>query len=761
MSDALKPLMFTVGLVDQITGPASKATKSFDGLITPAKSGFRDMAAGASGLAGTGTLIYQSLTPAIEMNRALGEVESLGVQEAALQQLNDAALDFSANYGSAADDFVRASYDIQSAIGGLSGDELAAFTTASGVLAKGTKSDVGTITNYMGTMYGVFKNTADQMGKSNWVEMVAGQTATAVQMFKTTGSEMASAFGSLGASATAMGISMTEQIGVLGTLQATMSGSEAATKYNAFIGGAVSAQDKLGVSFYDATGNMKSMTDILDILQGEIGHLDKAAQYTTLKGAFGSDEAVKLIQLLMADTEGLAGSIEQLGQVQGMDSASAMAESMVDPWQKLASGVHAVRIAIGQALLPVINPLVDMMSAAAREVLFWTKLFPNLTRIIGLTAIAILSLGAGMAALTIAAGIGKAAWAGLFMVMKLGRVITLTMTAAQWLLNAAFIASPVGWVILGIAALVGVLYLAWKGITALWEAFADTAAGQALTSVIESVVGWFQSLGGIVDWAIEKLNKIPGVSIGTEVDQPDVPLPKETQMAEVVQPVTPQVEGTAPIIQEMIQQPLNSPVFSQEPVLSEVQPSPLLQEPLNTSADALLASQFPEVVPPALAPVAVEPVEAVTQPLPSVVTEQAEEVPPVTPAITPVEAIAPEIPAIEPLEAIAPVVSPMPVETLESVSPVMPAVQTVENTIPAPLPPQETMVQPVIDAESLNVEIPYRKEGMSSDVPTGGVTKQISNSISDNSSHSSQVTINTSQTMTPSLLNEFLLMESA
>ena len=372
-ADALKPLMFTVGLVDKITGPAQKATKSFDGLITTAKSGFRDMAAGAIGLAGTGALIYQSLTPAIEMNRALGEVKSLGVQEEALNQLNASALEFSANYGMAADEFVRASYDIQSAIAGLTGDELSAFTTASGVLAKGTKSDVATITNYMGTMYGVFKNTADEMGKSNWVEMVSGQTATAVQMFKTTGSEMASGFGALGASATAMGVQMSEQIAVLGTLQATMSGSEAATKYNAFIGGAVSAQDKLGMSFFDATGNMKSMTDILDLLDGKIGHLDKAAQFSTLKDAFGSDEAVKLIQLLMADTEGLAGSITQLGEIKNMDQAAEMAEAMVDPWAQLAAGLDAVRIAIGQALLPVINPLIDTMASASREVLYWTK----------------------------------------------------------------------------------------------------------------------------------------------------------------------------------------------------------------------------------------------------------------------------------------------------------------------------------------------------------------------------------------------------
>ncbi|WP_420588194.1 phage tail tape measure protein [Bacterioplanoides sp.] len=608
-SDALTPLMFTVGLVDKITSPAQKATKSFDDLVSTAKTGFHDMASGAIGLAGTGALIYQSLSPAIEMNRALGEVKSLGVQEDALNQLNISALEFSASYGSAADEFVRASYDIQSAIGGLSGQELSNFTTASGILAKGTKSDVATITNYMGTMYGVFKNTADQMGKSNWVEMVAGQTAAAVRMFKTTGSEMASGFGALGASATAMGVNMSEQLAVLGTLQATMSGSEAATKYNAFLSGAVSAQDSLGVSFFDATGNMKSMTDILDLLEGKIGHLDKAAKFTTLKDAFGTDEAVKLIQLLMAGTEDLAGSITELSEIKNMDQAAEMAEAMTDPWAQLATGIDAVRIAIGQALLPVINPLIDTMAAGAREVLYWTKLFPNLTKIVGFTAITILALGAGMAALTIAAGVGKAAWAGFMMIMKLGRLVTMTMAAAQWAMNAAFLASPVGLIVIGITGLVAVLYAAWMGIKALWNVFSDTAAGEAFTAMVQGIVDWFKSLGGIVDWVIEKLDKIPGISIGSEIEAP---------------------------------------------------------APVNLPPEA-------------------------------------------------------------------------------------------ETYRPTGIPG----MQPVVDVESLNIDVPYRRETMPNEVPAGGVTNQISKSISDNSNKTTEVSITTNQPMSPALLNEFLLMEGA
>lgn len=166
----------------------------------------------------TGQAIQGVIGPANEMQNALGEVASLGVADKTLKSLGRTALDFSVDYGSSATEMVKASYDIQSAIAGLEGNELPRFTKASGVLAKATKSDTATITNYVGTMYGIFKNSADKMGKANWVENLAGMTASSVQMFKTTGNGMSEAFTAIGASATAAGIDMSEQMAILGTL---------------------------------------------------------------------------------------------------------------------------------------------------------------------------------------------------------------------------------------------------------------------------------------------------------------------------------------------------------------------------------------------------------------------------------------------------------------------------------------------------------------------------------------------------------------
>ena len=151
------------------------------------------------------------------------------------------------------------------------------------------------------------------------------------------------------------------------------------------------------------------------------------------------------------------------------------------------------------------------MSAASREVLYWTKLFPNLTRVVGLTALTIMAMGASMAIVTIAAGIFKSAIAGLKLMMTMVRSATILWTGAQWLLNAAFIASPIGLIVIGITALISVIYAAYKGITALWDTIKDT---------------------GPVKGLIKMLNMIPGVDIDTGTTT-EVPALQETKQNEV------------------------------------------------------------------------------------------------------------------------------------------------------------------------------------------------------------------------------------
>lgn len=558
--------MMVIGLVDQVTKPLAGITNEINGAMSAAEKGMEQAAKGGAGLWATGVAIQNALMPAIEMDRKLGEVKSLGVTDEALKQLQQTALKFASDYGKSATEFVGASYDIQSAIAGLTGEELSQFTKASGVLAAATKADTATITSYMGTMYGIFKNQAEEMGKAAWVEDVAGMTASAVQMFKTTGMEMSSAFTSVGANATAAGIAMSEQMAILGTLQSTMSGSEAGTKYKAFLAGVGGAQDKLNLSFVDAQGKMLPMLDILEKLQGKFGDTLDVAESDELKKAFGSDEAVSLIKLLMADTQGLAASIDSLGQTKGMGKAEQMAAAMTDQSHRLEASWFAIRTAAFSMVLPAFNAVTGSIADGLMWLTSMTSEYPVLTEVLSYAAIGALSLGGVVASLSLVMGIAKmmaGGWAVttavLSGVFKVLRISTIAMTAATWLFNAALWANPITWIIAGIVALVaavGAMIYWWDEIKA---SFADTT--------------WFKIIAAAIDGVIEMLNMIPGINIEWRAGElPDVPVPETQPAIAKAVPVLPDVaalEASRPSMDSTLidyKRPENTPQLSKNMV---------------------------------------------------------------------------------------------------------------------------------------------------------------------------------------------------
>jgi hypothetical protein len=507
--------MFTVGLIDQITAPIAKIRGQLNGLSANYQQGTMQMATGVGGIVASGYALQNALMPAIEMSRALGEVKSLGVQEGALKMLSQSSYEYALQYGESATEFVRSSYDIQSAIAGLNATDLSRFTMASNVLAKGTKSDAATITSYMGTMYGIFKNDAMQMGEGAWVERLTGMTATAVQAFKTDGKKMSDAWSQLGASA---GLApLQEQMAVLGTLQATMEGGTSATKYQAFLGGIGKAQKALGMSFVDSQGQMLPMVEILEKIQGKYGKLDSVqADIDKFDTAFGSKDARQLIQLLLKDVDGLKGSINTLGQVKGMEQATKMAEAMIDPSQQLSQSWYVIRAAIGSAILPAFNSFVGGIASMGKEVIWFTGMFPNITRWLGYIAVAFLSVVAVGALFSIMLGAGKMAMAGWRVVGALFAFDLVKIRAAMLALNISMYANPIAWLVAGIAAAViavGALIYYWDDLKAT---MGEWGWVKAIGGIFSSLWNGLQTMfNDTINWIIEKLNLIPFVDIST------------------------------------------------------------------------------------------------------------------------------------------------------------------------------------------------------------------------------------------------------
>ncbi|EGQ9310757.1 phage tail tape measure protein [Vibrio vulnificus] len=493
-------LRFNVGLVDQISAPLGKIQRQLNSVTKTYRQGNHTMVAGATGMVGAGFALQQALMPAIEMDRKLGEVKSLGVADDQLKTLMGTAMKFSVEYGKSATEFVAASYDIKSAMGEMTGNDLAGITRSSAILAAATKADTATITNYMGTMYSVFKDQADLIGKDNWAQRIAGMTAKSVEMFKTTGQGMSDAFKGVGALGKTHGVAIEEQMAVLGLLQGSMSGSEAGTRYKAFLGGVVKAQKELGISFTDSNGKMLPMFDIMNKLRNQFGELD-SLEINQIKKAFGSDEAVLLITDLIGKTGDLQSSVQTLNQSANLKTAINMAHTMTDQWERLEQGVFAVRTAFGAALLPSLLPVVSTLADGALEIIRWTELFPNITKWIGYAGMTVLSFVAINGLLTMTVGIGKQAMASYILVTKgyglaVAGVSSIlkTFKVAMLAANIAMMANPIGWVVgavIAAIAAVGALIYYWDDLKA---SFGDTTWFQIIEGAISLITFPFRAL---------------------------------------------------------------------------------------------------------------------------------------------------------------------------------------------------------------------------------------------------------------------------
>lgn len=576
MADRSARLDFILALTDKVTAPLGKVKMGFSELTEQSEKNIKTMGMGLAGVTGAFVGINESLQPALEMNRALGEVKSLGVAEDALTALNQKALEFSVNYGENARDFVASAYSIEGAIKGLTGSQLATFTNTSNLLAKATKSDAETMGAYVGTMYNLFKGQADAMGKGEWVEKLGGQTALAVQLFRTDGAQLKDAFKEVGSIATAAGVDIAEQFAVIGSLSSTMEGGDAGGRYKAFFENLGAASEKMGLKFTDSNGKALPMLQIMDKLQGKLGDLTSASASAKLMEAFGG-EGAQVIGSLAKDTDRLRNGMDKLGKVRGLEDAQNMAMAMVDPWQQFGAAVEALRIAFGQALIPILTPLMAKLSGIAGTMTRWTQMFPNITRVIGIVTLTILALIAVMSLLTFAVGAGRMAWLAMVTVWKVVQMISLRTTAvfllqklimltyitvvygltavltlirgamlmwqgAIWLVNAALLANPVVWIVVGVMALVAAVIAAvvyWDEWTA---ALMNSEAFKWVSDQLTALSEWFASMGGwsgmakaawdgivaifhsAINNLIEMLNKIPGVDIETRFGaMPEVP----------------------------------------------------------------------------------------------------------------------------------------------------------------------------------------------------------------------------------------------
>ncbi len=423
-------------------------------------------------------------------------------------------------YGASAVEFVNSTAEISGAIDGLTSTDLPQVTKVANTLAFALKATSAETAEFMGQMFANFRSDAERLGKVQFAEQLAGKMAYMRQTF---GVEMG-AIKDLMEGARGVGtnfnIGLDEQLAVLGQLNRTL-GSEASSAYEGFMTGAIDGAKKLGLSFTDMQGNILSMPEMLMKLQGKYGkslegNLKAQAE---LDEAFGDSSAV--IKQLYGNVALLQRNINELGGADGLKRTQEMAAKMVKPWDRFVQILKAIQTVIGLTLVPVLYPLLNRLADMGQTFARWMQIFPNIARVVGYAALAILGFAAAGASANIILGLSSFILTGL---KALWYAVTLPVrlfTGAVWLARGAivawnamlgvlrgvllavriaavlagvginFMSWPVLLIIGAIALLVAGCWLLVKHWDAIKAAVMETAAFQAVVAAVKWVADMF------------------------------------------------------------------------------------------------------------------------------------------------------------------------------------------------------------------------------------------------------------------------------
>ena len=555
------------------TSGARRASRNLNGIGASASSVARQLglvvtAAAAVGLAGA------SVKKAMDFESQLSTIKALtGATGEEMKKMSDLALDMGSKTKYSA---LEAGQGIEELLkAGLTPAKVQAGGLEAALnLATAGGLDLASAAEIMSTALNAFSK--DGMTAAEAANILAG-TANASA---TDVGELKYALSMVSAVSAGVGLSFKDTNAALGVFAGKgLKGSDAGTSLKTMLLNlspstkkATSRFKELGLmtkdganQFYDAEGNIKSMADISGVLQNALKDLSSEQRQSTLKTLFGTD-AIRAGNILYeAGAKGINDFNKEMSKVTALQVATEKMNNASGAMEVMKGAFETFQIQVMTPLLPVIKDAAlqfagmlenlkpeqikewgNQIKNAGQAVLDFAMFVkdnwvPIRETIIGLTA-ALVAFKVGM---LLAPAIQLAT--GALLMWRNGATLAAT---AQWALNVALNANPIGLVVLAIAALVGagvVLYRNFdtvkKKTRELWDklgAFKGVATlvlgplGLIIRAAVTMAENWDNTKGvwenvwngikiaasnavndviGSINKMIEKLNKIPGVNI--------------------------------------------------------------------------------------------------------------------------------------------------------------------------------------------------------------------------------------------------------
>lgn len=190
--------------------------------------------------------------------------------------------------------------------------------------------------------------------------------------------------------------------------------------------------------FFDAAGNIKSMSDIAGVLSNSLKGMSKQQKAAALETIFGSDAIRAAAIIANEGSKGFDKMADSMGKVTAQEVAEKRLDNMRGSLEQLKGSLETAGIMIGQVFLPGVRAAVDQLNEWLGVFL---ELSPETQRWVGIIAAAT----AGV--LLLAAGVIKAGLAITNFARGLSAVSALLAANPVILVAAALIALGVAFVI--------------------------------------------------------------------------------------------------------------------------------------------------------------------------------------------------------------------------------------------------------------------------------------------------------------------------